>query len=73
MARVRLVGDLTPAGREAVGRRWFEALPEPAAVRALEAAGVDPDTARATVAARPLTDPHDLPAAARRLLLGRSA
>ncbi len=73
MARVRLVGDLTPAGREALGRRWFEALPEPAAVRALEGAGVDPGAARATVAARPLADAAALPAPARRLLLGPSA
>jgi allantoicase len=73
MARVRLVGDLTPGGRQDLGLRWFAALPEPAAVRELESAGVDPAEARALVAARPLSDPALVPAAARALLLGPAA
>jgi len=30
MARLRLYGSLTPAGRDELGRRWRDALPEPA-------------------------------------------
>ncbi len=62
MARVRLLGDLTPDGRAALGLRWFSALPEPAARQALEAAGVDPATAEATVAGRPADRPRGRPA-----------
>ncbi len=73
MARVRLLGDLTPDGRAALGLRWFSALPEPAARQALKAAGVDPATAEATVAGRPLTDPADVPPAVRAAILGPAA
>ena len=71
MARVRLLGDLAPDGRAALGLRWFSALPEPAArLSALETAGVDPATAQATVADRPLSDPAAVPRAARATILG---
>jgi allantoicase len=73
MARVRLLGDLTPYGRQELGLRWFAALPGAGAVQALEGAGVDPAEARAIVTARPLSDPALVPAAARALLLGPSA
>jgi allantoicase len=56
LARLRLVGRLTPAGQDAVALRWFNALPDGEARR----------TAADAAAARPLTDP----AAIRRLYGG---
>ena len=48
MARLRLWGRPTAAGREALGRRWFDALPDVQALEVLGAAGVPPrDAGRA--------------------------
>lgn len=73
MARLRLWGRATAAGRTTLGRSWFDSLPEGQAVSALASAGVGSDEVRAVLEARPLlgsTDP--LPAGAiRRLIDGR--
>jgi allantoicase len=42
MARLRLWGSLTPAGRSAAGRRWFAALPDPQAAAILSGLGLPP-------------------------------
>ena len=68
MARLRLVGTPTPAGRAALGRRWFDALPDVQALEVLGAAGVDPAEAGRLVGARPLTGA--LPTEVRALLDG---
>jgi len=68
MARLRLWGRPTAAGREALGRRWFDALPDVQALEVLQGAGVPPAEAGRLVGARPL--PDRLPAAAARLVLG---
>ncbi|HEY7594007.1 MAG TPA: allantoicase [Actinophytocola sp.] len=53
MARLRLHGALTPAGRSAFVLRWFNLLPENQAVAVLRSAGVaDP---AATVRSRPVS------------------
>jgi allantoicase len=54
MARLRLWGRPTTAGRKALGRSWFDALPSDQAVAVLEGVGAYPDEARALVGARPL-------------------
>lgn len=56
MARLRLWGALTPAGRSALGRRWFDALPDAQAAAVLTAAGLPATlaTARPTTGADPL-------------------
>ncbi|RZQ63963.1 allantoicase [Amycolatopsis suaedae] len=41
IGRFRLYGEPTPAAREALTRRWFDALPEPQARDVLAAAGPD--------------------------------
>jgi allantoicase len=69
MARLRLWGRPTAAGREALGRRWFDALPDVQALEVLRGAGVAPATAGRLVGARPLGP--DLPTAVARLVLGR--
>jgi allantoicase len=68
MARLRLWGRPTAAGRAALGRRWFEALPDVQALEVLAAAGIAPADAGRLVGARPLGD--DLPPAVARLVLG---
>ena len=68
MARLRLWGRPTVVGREALGRRWFDALPDVQALEVLQGAGVPPAEAGRLVGARPL--PDRLPAAAARLVLG---
>ena len=54
MARLRLWGRPTAAGREALGRRWFDALPDVQALEVLGAAGVAPQEAGRLVGHRPL-------------------
>ena len=55
MARLRLPGGLTEAGRAAFVLRWFNTLPATQATAVLKAAGLpDPDTAK-TVNNRPVT------------------
>jgi allantoicase len=68
MARLRLWGRPTAAGRAALGRCWFEALPDVQALEALQSAGVPAAEAGRLVGARPL--PADLPPAVRPLLDG---
>jgi allantoicase len=68
MARLRLWGRPTGAGREALGRRWFDALPDVPALEVLQAAGVAPAEAGRLVGARPLGG--ELPPAVARLVLG---
>ncbi|NEK96347.1 allantoicase, partial [Modestobacter muralis] len=54
MARLRLWGRPTAAGRAALGRRWFDALPDVQALEVLGTLGVDPSEAGRLVGARPL-------------------
>jgi len=68
MARLRLWGHPTPRGRAALGRRWFDALPDLQALEVLGSAGVPPETAGRLVGARPTTG--ELPPAVSRLVDG---
>jgi allantoicase len=68
MARLRLWGRPTPAGREALGRRWFDALPDVQALEVLGSAGLPPEQAGRLTRSRPLTG--DLPAEVARLVVG---
>ena len=68
MARLRLWGRPTPAGRSALGRRWFDALPDVQALEVLGSVGVPPQQAGRLVGARPVGG--DLPPAVARLLDG---
>jgi allantoicase len=68
MARLRLWGRPTAAGRAAVGRRWFDGLPDVQALEALGSIGVPPQVAGRLVGARPLTG--ELPPEVARLLDG---
>ena len=70
MARLRLWGRPTAAGRDALGRRWFDALPDVQALEVLGAAGLPPQQAGRLVGARPLGT--DLPPEVARLVLGSS-
>ena len=54
MARLRLWGTFTPAGRSRLGRRWFGALPAAHAAAVLTGAGLSPD-----LATRPTDGPLD--------------
>ena len=45
MARLRLWGRPTPAGRRGLGRRWFDALPDVQALEVLGSIGVAPQQA----------------------------
>ena len=42
MARLRLWGTLTPAGRSRLGRHWFDTLPDPQAAAVLTGLGLPP-------------------------------
>ncbi len=68
MARLRLWGRPTRAGREALGRRWFDALPDVQALEVLGATGLPPEQAGRLVGARPLRG--ELPPEVARLVLG---
>ena len=68
MARLRLWGRPTAAGREALGRRWFDALPDVQALEVLRSTGLAPEEAGRLVGARPLGD--DLPREVARLVVG---
>ena len=59
MARLRLLGALTGAARDDIALRWFNLLSESHAAAVLAASG---DTARAVLAARPLSSVTQLPA-----------
>ena len=68
MARLRLWGRPTAAGREALGRRWFDALPDVQALEVLGEAGVPAADAGRLVGSRPLGE--ELPPAVARLVRG---
>ena len=66
MARLRLWGTLSPAGREAVTIRWYDALPAGFARTLLTSeAALGPDDAATAVAARPARNADGLPAGLR--------
>jgi allantoicase len=71
MARLRLWGRPTPAGRADLGRRWFDALPDVQALEVLGSAGVPPQQAGRLVGSRPVSG--ELPPAVARLLDGPAA
>src|SRR4051812_25510886 len=71
MARLRLWGRPTAAGRAALGRRWFDALPDVQALEVLGSIGVPPSDAGRLVGARPITGA--VPEAVARLLDGPAA
>ena len=56
MARLRLWGTFSPAGRSRLGRQWFDALPDAQAAAVLTAGGLPPELAgtRPTLDAGPL-------------------
>ncbi|GAA2246750.1 MULTISPECIES: allantoicase [Kitasatospora] len=56
VARLRLTGRLTEAGRAALALRWFDSLPAAEAEAALTGAGLTAAEATALTAARPLAD-----------------
>jgi allantoicase len=68
MARLRLWGRPTAAGRAALGRRWFDALPDLQALEVLGSIGVPPQAAGRIVGSRPVGG--DLPPELARLLDG---
>jgi allantoicase len=68
MARLRLWGRPTAGGRAALGRRWFDALPDVQALEVLGSIGVAPQQAGRLVGGRPLGD--DVPPGVARLVLG---
>jgi allantoicase len=70
MARLRLWGRPTAAGRSALGRRWFAALPDVQALEVLRSVGLAPEDA-GRLLKRPL--PDELPPEVARLVDGRGA
>jgi allantoicase len=71
MARVRLHGELSAQGRQRLGLRWLNLLPEVHARHVLtDEAALSGDEADQLVAARPLESFADLPAPVRKLLDG---
>jgi allantoicase len=71
MARLRLWGRPTVAGRAALGRRWFDALPDVQALEVLGSVGLPPQQAGRLVGSRPVTG--ELPPEVARLLDGPAA
>ncbi len=69
LARLRLWGRPTSRGREQLGRRWFDALPDVQALEVLGSVGVSPREAGQLVGARPLG--AEVPGEVARLVLGR--
>ena len=69
MARLRLWGRLSRAGRSRLGRTWFDALPDAQAAAVLAAAGLPAGLA----GLRPTLDAGPLPAELAALLDGPSA
>lgn len=70
MARVRAYGSLTAEGRAALGLRWFDLLPEPAALAVLSAAGRSGAEARELAGQRPFRSADAIPDALRPLVVG---
>jgi allantoicase len=73
MARLRLLGTPSPAGRLAAGLRWFDGVSARTAAAALTEAGLAPSEADALVDRRPVRDTEGLPPAVRVLLAGPEA
>jgi allantoicase len=71
MARLRLWGRPSPAGRAFLGRRWFDALPDVQALEVLRSVGLPPEEAGRLVGRRPVTGPY--PLAVARLIDGTGA
>jgi allantoicase len=71
MARLRLWGRPTAAGRAALGRRWFSALPDVQALEVLGSIGVPPQIAGRLVGAH--RHSGELPPEVARLLDGPAA
>jgi allantoicase len=71
MARLRLWGRPTAAGRAALGRRWFDALPDVQALEVLGSSGLPPERACRIVGARPVRG--ELPPEVARLLDGTAS
>ena len=69
MARLRLWGRLSPAGRSRLGRTWFDALPDAEAGAVLASAGLPAELA----ASRPTLDAGPLPVGLATLVDGPSA
>jgi allantoicase len=59
MSRVRILGEVTPAGRLALGLSWFNSLPAPQAHDVLRRAGLDEGAAQAIVERRPVRERGD--------------
>jgi allantoicase len=55
MARLRMWGRPTAAGRAALGRRWFDALPDVQALEVLGAVGLPPEEAGRLIRSRPVS------------------
>jgi allantoicase len=71
MARLRLPGTPSAAGRREAGLRWFNALPPRAALETAAGSGELPAAeAQRLAASRPLSDTGTLPPGLRRLLTG---
>ncbi|MET8541995.1 allantoicase [Kitasatospora sp. NPDC004799] len=68
LARLRLTGRLSEAGRAALALRWFNALPAAEAVAALTGSGLTGAEAAALTAARPAADPAAAATVVRSLL-----
>jgi allantoicase len=66
LARLRLWGRLSPAGRSRLGRTWFDALPDAQAAAVLAGAGIPADA----LATRPTRSAGPLPPALAALLDG---
>jgi allantoicase len=63
LARLRLRGELTGAGRQALALRWFNLLPEAQAIDILQAdGGLDASAAARLALARPVQSTSSLPA-----------
>jgi allantoicase len=68
MARVRLHGDLGPAGREQLALRWFNLLPDTLARAVLTDRGDGAPAVDDVLARRPLATLADLPAGVRQTI-----
>lgn len=74
MARLRLPGTPTAAGRRAAGLRWFNSLPDGAAIEALTTrAGLPVAAAERVARSRPVTEASDMPPGLQQLIDGPHA
>jgi allantoicase len=71
MARFRLAGGPTAAGRRSAGLRWFNSLPPGAAIHVLAtSAGLPAAEAERLTGRRPLSEAREIPPGLRRLIDG---